>query len=133
MRVIGEVDDLTPYYAETAVNVVPLFTGGGIIVKTLNGLAAGRPTVATRLGNSGTGALPKQHLLIADASPESFANTVIQILLSTNLWQSLAVEGRKFVQDTYDWTSIINNLSYFLTNIVYQMEESPREKRISTK
>ncbi len=118
VRVIGEVADLTPYYAETAVNVVPLFTGGGIIVKTLNGMAAGRPTVTTNLGNSGTGALPEKHLLVVDATSKDFADAVIRILNCSNLWQRLAIEGRNFIQETYNWQTILRDLNNYLTEIL---------------
>jgi len=116
--ITGEVDDLTPYYTETAVNVVPLFTGGGIIVKTLNGMAAGRPTVATNVGNSGTGALPGRDLLVTDPIPNIFAAEVIRILADEKLWHSLATRGRAFIQQTYEWQTIMDEFENYLHDII---------------
>lgn len=117
ITVTGEVDSLYPYYEQCAVNVVPLFVGGGIIVKTLNGLAAGRPTVATQRGNSGTGATAGRDLLVADTTPAPFAQAVIDILTDNEQWHRLATNGRQFVRQTYHWPSIINQLNAFLAEI----------------
>ena len=62
-----------------AINVVPLFTGGGVIVKTLNGMASGRPTVVTAVGNSGTGARSGIDLLVVSDDPKKFAEAHMSI------------------------------------------------------
>jgi glycosyltransferase involved in cell wall biosynthesis len=103
VQVVGEVPDLTPYYQQCAVNVVPRLTGGGIIVKTLNGLAAARPTVTTHAGNSGTGARSGRDLLIVDPDPEAFAAAVVRLLTDLKLWEQLAISGRRYIAENYDW------------------------------
>jgi glycosyltransferase involved in cell wall biosynthesis len=118
--VTGEVEDLAPYYERCAVNVVPLLRGGGIIVKTLNGMAAGRPTVATSIGNSGTGAQPGRDLLIVGNSPQSFASTVINLLLDQQLWQEIAVSGRRYIARNYRWTHTIQILEALLESLQFQ-------------
>ena len=114
VQVVGEVPDLTPYYRQCAVNVVPRLTGGGIIVKTLNGLAAARPTVTTHAGNSGTGARSGRDLLIADPEPEAFAAAVIEALTDAQLWEQLATNGRRYIDENYDWDvtcGVLENLA----------------------
>lgn len=107
--IIGEVDDLTPYYEHSAVNVVPLLRGGGIIVKTLNGMAAGRPTVTTSVGNAGIGARSGRELLIAD-SPRDFADSVIRLLSESSIWHTVSESGRGYVQSRYTWADTIEAL-----------------------
>ena len=101
--VVGEVPDLTPYYQQSAVNIVPRLTGGGIIVKTLNGLAAARPTVTTHAGNSGTGAQSGRDLLVVDQEPEAFASAVVRLLRNRDLWEQIAANGRSYIAENYDW------------------------------
>lgn len=115
--VTGEVDDLTPYYESSAVNVVPLLTGGGIIVKTLNGLAAARPTVATPAGNSGTGAQPGRDLLVVDYQPQEFAAAVIRLLLDHELWQEIAINGQRYVVSHYHWGKAMDQLRRLLETL----------------
>lgn len=96
--VTGEVSDLKPFYEKAALIVSPLFTGGGIIVKTLNGLASGRPVVATNIGNSGTGAQDREDIYIVSSVPTQFAQAVINILRDEHLWYRLAQNGRSFIK-----------------------------------
>jgi polysaccharide biosynthesis protein PslH len=119
VTVVGEVPNLTPYYEEAAVVVAPLFIGGGIIVKTLNGLASGRPVVTTRIGNSGTGAEDKQHLRIVSADPDDMTAAIVAILTDPGYWQQLAASGRQFIRTRYDWQQIAHNLDAFLHELVY--------------
>lgn len=111
--VTGAVEDLRPYYRDCVVNVVPLLTGGGIIVKTLNGLAAARPTVTTSLGNSGTGAIPDREVLVADCASD-FADCVVRLLRDVALWHRLASAGRAFVDSHFDWPAAMDRLADFL-------------------
>lgn len=117
VTVTGAVERLTPYYEKCAVNVVPLFTGGGIIVKTLNGMSSGRPTVTTEIGNSGTGAQNERDLLVASPQPEPFATAVYQLLVDEGRWRRFAVAGRQFVQKTYAWSTTTTKLNAFLGQI----------------
>ncbi len=77
--VTGFVEDIEKYYKTATVFVAPLLTGGGIIVKTLDALAAGTPVVTTSIGNEGIGAKPGEHLLVGD-TPASFAAQVVLLL-----------------------------------------------------
>lgn len=116
ITVTGEVDDLTPYYEMAAVNVVPLLVGGGIICKTLNGLAAARPTVSTTLGNSGTTAADGDALIIRD-TPDRFAQETIRLLTDQTAWNRFASRGRAFIEETYDWERDMRSFDLFLREI----------------
>lgn len=115
--VVGEVETLAPSYAAGAVAVVPLQIGGGIICKTLNGMAAARPTVVTTLGNSGTGAVDGRDLLIRDR-PEAMAQAVIELLRDQAQWDRYAQAGRLFIQDNYGWEREMAEMENFLMGIV---------------
>jgi glycosyltransferase involved in cell wall biosynthesis len=112
--VTGEVESLRPYYEMCAINVVPLFTGGGVIVKTLNGMASGRPTVVTPLGNSGTGARSGRDLLVVPDDPMKFAEAICQLLTDEAEWRSYAQAGRQFIKTRFDWGTTVTNLTRFL-------------------
>ena len=120
IEVVGEVPSLLPYYAQASVVVVPLFTGGGIIVKTLNGLASGRPVVTTSVGNSGTGAKHERDLLISSPTPEVFSAAILELLDNEQAWLHLAENGRKFIQAHYDWSKTIDSMINFLQEVSEQ-------------
>jgi glycosyltransferase involved in cell wall biosynthesis len=118
ITVTGAVPSLTPYYERCAVNVVPMLTGGGVIVKALNGLAAARPTVTTRFGNAGIGARDGHDILVAAGGGPEFAAAVIRLLDDQVTWQTLAENGRQFVRQNYDWQRNMEALDDFLTRVV---------------
>ncbi|MCA9898147.1 MAG: glycosyltransferase [Anaerolineales bacterium] len=120
VQVTGDVPSLTPYYAKADMVVVPLFTGGGIIVKTLNGLASGRPVMTTIIGNSGTGARDGRDLRIVSAQPEGMATAILEVLADDGEWLRLAENGRKFIQTHYDWSQTTANMVQFLQSVSQQ-------------
>lgn len=117
VRVTGYVDDLDRCHKETAVFVAPILTGGGIIVKLLDALAAGTPTVATTFGNEGAGALPGRDLLIAD-EPAEFAAAVVKLLLDKEYAAELGRSGQCFVREHYGRESVMARLDAVYAEIV---------------
>jgi glycosyltransferase involved in cell wall biosynthesis len=121
--VTGEVESLKRYYEQAAVVVVPLLVGGGIIVKTLNGMAAGRPTVSTAPGVSGIDARPDQDLIVVPTDPIMFADAVIRILTDNELWSSLAKQGKDFVSERFQWSEAMVELERFLVQAAGEQKE----------
>jgi glycosyltransferase involved in cell wall biosynthesis len=107
--VTGYVKDIGYYYEKCAVFVAPILVGGGIIVKILNAMAAGRPVVTTPFGNEGIEATPDQEICVAD-SPEEFAEKTIELLTNDNLWHMIAKNGRDFVRGRYNWKDVVQGL-----------------------
>ncbi|MEY3982963.1 MAG: hypothetical protein RL160_520 [Bacteroidota bacterium] len=89
----GEVPDAASWYAPFGISVVPLHAAGGIRMKTLEAMAAGKNVVSTTAGARG---LPVQHLrelLIAD-SADAFADALLSLIQDEALRTKLQQEGR---------------------------------------
>jgi glycosyltransferase involved in cell wall biosynthesis len=102
IHVTGYVEDPTPYQRQAAVMIVPLLAGGGMRVKILNALAEGIPIVSTTLGCEGIEVMPGRDILVGD-TPEAFAAQVLRVLGDLDLGRQLAVNGRRLVQEMYDY------------------------------
>jgi len=109
VEVAGFVDDLDRCHKEAAVFVAPILTGGGIIVKLLDALAAGTPTVSTTFGNEGVGGVNGRDLLVADG-PAEFADAVTRLLLDTAYAEQLGGSGQRFVREHYGRESVMARL-----------------------
>lgn len=72
----GEVADAEKFIASKNILIVPLRSGSGIRIKTLEAMAAGKLVISTRIGIQGIDALDKIHFLEAD-TPEAFANALV--------------------------------------------------------
>jgi glycosyltransferase involved in cell wall biosynthesis len=102
INVTGYVQDPTPYQQRAAVMVVPVRAGGGMRVKILNALAEGIPIVSTTLGYEGIEMTPGQDILVGD-TPEAFAAQVLRALNDPDLGRQLAANGRRLVEEKYDY------------------------------
>jgi sugar transferase (PEP-CTERM/EpsH1 system associated) len=103
--VTGYVKDPTPYFAKSAVFVVPLRAGGGMRVKILDAWARGIPIVSTSIGCEGIEVRDGENILVADA-PQDFARAVVRVIQDRELARALAANGRKWVEQHYDWRQV---------------------------
>ncbi|MEJ1298287.1 MAG: glycosyltransferase family 4 protein [Candidatus Sedimenticola sp. (ex Thyasira tokunagai)] len=74
-----DVNDLTPFYTNTRLCIVPLFEGSGTRIKILEAAEAGRPIISTTKGAEGIDQSLMKHLLLAD-NPERFAEFVCRVI-----------------------------------------------------
>lgn len=106
----GFVPDIFDFYASNTATVVPLVSGGGVKIKTVEAMLAGSAIVATQIGIEGTGATPGQEALIEDGAT-AFADSVVRILLDATLRANLANSARRLGSSSFSteaWASRIN-------------------------
>jgi glycosyltransferase involved in cell wall biosynthesis len=113
MRITGTVDDVRPYVERAAVYVVPLRIGGGSRLKILEAMAMGRAVVSTTVGAEGLDVVHDRHVLLAD-DPREFAESVLQLLGDPDRCQRLAAEGRRLVEQRYEWGALSDELGRFV-------------------
>jgi glycosyltransferase involved in cell wall biosynthesis len=109
VHVTGTVDDVRPYYAEAKVAVAPYHYGEGTKIKVVEAMACGTPVVSTSVGCQGLEVIDGKHLLIA-GNEADFSRRVVELLSDCQRAQMLAAAGRKLVEETYGWGTIIGGL-----------------------
>lgn len=117
VSVPGFVDDLEACYKQAAVFVAPILTGGGIIVKVLDALAAGTPVVTTTYGNEGVAAHPGRDLLVAD-DPAGFAAAVVAVLEDPALAARLGEAGRAHVAGQFSRATVLEKMESAWRDVV---------------
>jgi polysaccharide biosynthesis protein PslH len=100
--VTGFVPEVKPYLDRAAVVVAPLSSGGGMRVKVLEALAAGKAVVATTVAVEGLGVAGGEQLFLAD-SDTSFAEAVIRLLVSPGERVALAGRARAWACRNLGW------------------------------
>ena len=105
IEVAGYVPDLTQVLAETAVLIVPLHAGGGMRVKILDAWSQALPLVSTSIGAEGIDIRDQENILIADAV-ETFTQSVQRVLGDLTLNQHLRQNGRRWVEQKYEWRTV---------------------------
>lgn len=105
VRVTGYVADPLPYLEQAGAFIVPLFAGSGMRVKILDGWRLGLPVISTTIGAEGIEYREGENILIAD-DPEAFAAAVVRVLTDEALNRALRVNGRRWVEERYEWRKI---------------------------
>ena len=122
-KVTGFVDDTDQVYKSASVFVAPILTGGGIIVKVLDALAAGTPVVTTSFGNEGIGARCGEELMVAD-TPESFAEAVITLLKDEAQRDRIARNGSAFAARHFSMETVLERIASAYGELVPEKKKS---------
>lgn len=101
----GWVDEVSPYFAQAAVVLVPVRSGGGTRLKVLDALSTGRPIVTTRVGAEGIAVADGEQVVFAD-TPEAFAAATVGLLGDPSRRAAMGAAGRALAEARYDWSSL---------------------------
>jgi sugar transferase (PEP-CTERM/EpsH1 system associated) len=102
VEVIGQVPDVRPYLARSAVAVVPLRLARGVQNKVLEALALRKATVASPQSLIGLKVKPGVHLLSA-SSPQQWVEAILRLKSDPALRRQLGWAGRCYVEEHHSW------------------------------
>ena len=117
IEVTGRVPEIKPYFAEATIFVVPLRIGSGTRLKILEALSMGKAVVSTTVGAEGLSLQNHEEIIIAD-EPTSFAEEVVRLLTIPSLRKEIGENGRKRVEQDYDWRNIGEKLVGIYESVV---------------
>jgi hypothetical protein len=123
----GLVDDVRPFLEEATVFVAPLRFASGTQNKVLEALAMEVPVVCTSTVAEGLhfDDFKDPPVRVADrAGP--FARAVVELLSSQRERARLAVEGREFVRERFDWAGSARLLEALCEEAVSAFPRAPR-------
>lgn len=104
--ITGWVPDLTDYLDRAAVFAAPLYSGGGMRVKILEALAAGKAIVATPLSIEGLNLVDSQQILLAENDAE-MVDRIEQLLANPEQRTALAQRARTWACANLAWDKSI--------------------------
>src|SRR5581483_773877 len=110
VKVTGFVKDVRPYLAAATVCVIPLSIARGVQNKALEAMASGRAVVASPDVVAGLKAEDGEHLIVARSTAE-FVESVTKVITDAPFRQELSASARRFVEDEYDWTPLVEKLA----------------------
>ena len=102
--ITGRVPDAVPFMAEAPLMVLPLRLGGGMRVKLLEAMAAGKPIVASRLAAAGLDVEDGVQMVFAETD-EEFAAAILSLIDDQDALDRLGVEARRWAVENLGWDS----------------------------
>lgn len=112
----GYMRDVDSIFSSSRVFVAPLRYGSGMKGKIGQALAHGLPVVTTSIGSEGIGLRHEHETMIAN-DEEAFAQMVVQVYRSPELWQRLSDKGHKHIEKLYSPRIIEKNIYAVLSEL----------------
>ncbi|MBK8053136.1 MAG: glycosyltransferase [Saprospiraceae bacterium] len=123
----GEVSNAISFMDDYHMMVVPLFSGSGMRVKILEGMALGKTIITTGMGKEGIHAEDGIHLFEA-MDEKDFIQKISDILDGKIDTNKISQAARQFVVDHYDHgvnaSKLLEKYNNLLSNPYYQKEST---------
>ena len=111
----GEVDDAQAFMQNKAIMVVPLFSGSGMRIKIIEGMALGKTIITTTIGSEGIFSTHRKNILLAETK-EQFIEEISEIINNKSLFQLIEKNSIRFIRKYFDNIEITKSLIEFYTS-----------------
>ncbi len=117
VSIIEQVEDPHEFYRLHEVMIVPLWSGSGLRIKIVEGMASGKAIVSTSIGAEGIPCVHGSHILIADTA-DDFARQVISLLSDHDLRMRIGDQAAQLAGHEFDNRKVVGELSRFYTRLL---------------
>jgi glycosyltransferase involved in cell wall biosynthesis len=101
----GFVDDAEAFKQKYQLMIVPLLSGGGMRIKIIEGMAAKKCILSTRIGAEGIICQNNKDIVLADTA-EEWIDAILQLLSNPNKIEQISSDALQSVSNNYDNLSI---------------------------
>lgn len=115
--VVGEVENASEFMRSKGLMIVPLFSGGGMRVKIIEGMALGKTIISTSIGAEGIEYENNKNILIADTAVE-FSEAISKCLNDAAFTERIGNNARALVEAKYDNQQICKKLVDFYKELI---------------
>jgi glycosyltransferase involved in cell wall biosynthesis len=109
---MGEIEDAYEFMADKGIMVVPLFSGSGMRVKIVEGMAHGKVIISTAMGAEGINIRHGEHILISESADE-FEKELENILENKSFFTKIGENAGRFVAEDLNNNKITAALAEF--------------------
>lgn len=105
----GEVPNATDFINRHTAMIVPLFSGSGMRVKILEGMALGKIVLTTNLGKEGIDATHRKNIMIADTAKQ-FVQAIDYCVKNPQKLSDMGTAAKEYVLEHFDNKEIAQSL-----------------------
>ena len=110
--IVGEVENAYEFMNSKAIMIAPLFSGSGIRVKIIEGMALGKTIISTTLGAEGIPCKDGQNILIAD-NTEAFIEKISKCIDEKIFFSILGDNAFQFAKQRFSSQNVTKSLLAF--------------------
>ena len=101
VTVLGEVDNALDFMARRQVMVVPLFSGSGMRIKIVEGMAMGKPIISSQIGAEGILYLDGNNIVISNTLSE-YIEAIDKYMAQPESFEQIGKNARQLIESKYD-------------------------------
>jgi glycosyltransferase involved in cell wall biosynthesis len=117
ITIIDNVPSSSEFYNTYDIMLVPLWSGSGLRIKLVEGLAYGKAIITTSIGAEGIPYVANKHLMIADNHTE-FIRAIITLLKNQQTKHALQQEARQLAEKEFNYKNVAEKLSSFYSHLL---------------
>jgi len=117
IKVSVGLPDMRDAYKASTVLVAPIKGPGGTRLKVLEAMASALPVVSTPVGVGGLGVTAGTQALVSE-NINGLVNLTIKVLTNKTFAHKVGESGRKFVEENFDWETIVAQLNQVYEKVV---------------
>src|SRR6185369_11020629 len=104
-------------FQEADILLAPIRVGGGTSYKILESMSCGTPVVTMPLSAQAINAQDEEQIMVGKTA-EELAEKTIALLQDKKLFETIAMNGRKLIEETYSWKTIAQALNTVYEGVV---------------
>ncbi len=97
----GEVPDAYDFMNSKSIMIAPLFSGSGMRIKIIEGMALGKPIVTTTIGSEGISTTSDENIVIADGE-EDFVEAVSKLINDYDFFERIGRNAIEYIHEKFD-------------------------------
>lgn len=108
----GEVNNAYDFINNHTVMIVPLFSGSGMRIKIIEGMALGKTVISTTIGAEGIETAANKNILITN-TPEEFIIAISNLKKNPDQIKTIGDNAIQFIHENFNNLAIIEKLAAF--------------------
>jgi len=117
IEILGEVPDAKEFIQSKAVMIVPLFSGSGIRIKIIEGMALGKTIISTEIGAEGINYTNDENILIANTT-DAFLAAVEKCVMDRTFCETIGTNANKLIHKDHSLNVVTKKLEGFYNKIL---------------
>lgn len=112
---MGEVADAYEFINSKSIMVVPLFSGSGMRIKIIEGMALGKPIVTTAIGTEGISTTSDVNIVVTEDAA-GFVQSVSDLIENREYFDKISKNAIEYIHENFDNLSSAGALIEFYKN-----------------
>jgi glycosyltransferase involved in cell wall biosynthesis len=97
----GEIPDAYDFINSKSIMVVPLFSGSGMRIKIIEGMALGKSIVTTPVGTEGISTTEGENIMIAETA-EKFVESISRLIEDREFFEKIGRNAIEYIHEKFD-------------------------------